>query len=115
MKKIFIILLLMTTSAHAEFLGFGKKEPIDLNDVKAVVESLRPVSRGDSWDVSFTVYTNNLTLSIRLPNGQTIYGRGYDLKATLVDLSANLNKSTIETSSAKDAVQAILNQGKASQ
>ena len=111
-----ITLLAVVGAAHAEFLGFGKKEPISLDDARAVVQKLRPASRGGSTDVSVYVWGDGqIRVSLWLQDGTDVVGRGGDLKAAVEDLTKNLDGVSADAKSAADAARAILNQGRASQ
>jgi hypothetical protein len=110
------LVFVCTSPSHAEFLGFGKKEPIDLNDAASIVEMLKPLSKGDDYDVYLSLNAKGrMSLSIKLADGTEVRGWGYDLKSTLTDLIANLDRTSALAKSTAEGARAILNQGKPSQ
>lgn len=116
MKRIVILLLLTTMPAQAQFLGFGKKEPINFEDARAVVQALRPASKGGDFDVYLSMGADGkIRLSMTVLDNTKVHASGGDLKSTVEDLVVQLRTSSSKALNAAEAAQTLLNQGKASQ
>jgi len=109
-------LAISITSAQAEWLGFGKKEPITADDLRSVVEALRPISKGGTTDVALYFWGDGtLHLTVTLPDNTDVRGGGATLKAALDSLMSNMEKTSAQAKSAAEATRAIINTGKPSQ
>lgn len=105
-----------TPARAADWWWFGDKKPIELSDVRAVVKSLRGVSRGNASDVYVSMQSDGtLFMSLTLQDDTRLYATGDNLHDVLKMMQTRLEETTGKSQSAAEAVDAILNQGRASQ
>lgn len=122
MKKLMKVLLVGSAVAipgavsQAGILDWSKPDPVNVEDIRTVVQSLRPTSKGGDYDVYVSMNANGaFYISIKLPSGADISAVGGTVKATLEKLRAALGSESGDAKSAAEAVDALLNSQKASQ
>jgi hypothetical protein len=107
---------LMVCPITAQAGWFDKPDPVNLNDVRSIMEALRPISKGSDTAVSMSAYADGtILISLMLPNGQKIIGYSGSLKSALHDLMSHLDQNSDQSKSASEAIKSILNEGKPSQ
>jgi len=118
MKKLLLVACACLCLSVPAGAGWFTKDapPISLDDVRTIVKALRPISHGNRTDVAVYVWADGgVYISIKLPNGADVFGRGETLKDALTSLTAELDANARNSVNANEAVRAILNDGKPSQ